>query len=358
MELNPNDTQPEKPVLAQVIAPRRRRTGLRGFLVLLLLLGLGLVLGGSVMMNLALLSAGGGIIGPDDQVLEELFSEYQFESGRYKIAIISLEGTILSGEGPIRQQIERAARDDDVKAVVLRVNSPGGTITGSDYLYHHFNELRETYGKPIVVSMGGIAASGGYYVAMAVGDTPDTIFAEPTTWTGSIGVIIPHYNASELLSEWGVEEDSIASHRLKNMGSLARKMTDEEREIFQVLVDGGFERFKDIIKSGRPQFQQTPDALDELATGQVYTAEQAKANGLVDEIGFVEKAIDRAIVLAGVSPSDVQVVRYKSQLTLASILFGSGPRRQDYGLAELLDITAPRAYYLCTRMPPLLRSGQ
>lgn len=354
MEFNPNGTQPEKPVLAQVITPRPprpKRTALRALLVLILLMALG----GSAMLNLALLAGWGGIA-PDDQVREELFSKYHFKSGKHKIAIISIEGTILGGEGPTSRQIERAAQDDDVKAVVLRINSPGGTITGSDYLYHHLNKLRETCGKPIVVSMGGIAASGGYYVAMAVGETPDTIFAEPTTWTGSIGVIIPHYNASELLNEWGIQEDSIASHRLKNMGSLARKMTDEEREIFQNLVDEGFQRFKKIIQAGRPDFQQNTDALDELATGQVYTAEQAKANGLVDQIGFVEKAIDRAIVLAGVKPDNVQVVRYKSQLTLADMLFGSGARQQNFSLAELLDVTAPRAYYLCTRLPPLLQS--
>jgi protease-4 len=310
------------------------------------------------MLNLVLLSGGGLITGTDDRVREELFSNYEFKSGSHKIAVISLEGTILSGEGAIGQQIERAAWDDDVKAVVLRVNSPGGTITGSDYIYHRLSELRETHNKPIVVSMGGIAASGGYYAAMAVGETPDTIFAEPTTWTGSIGVIIPHYNASDFMSEWGFEEDSIGSHRLKNMGSLARKMTDEEREIFQVLVDQGFQRFKEIVKAGRPYFQQNPEELDELATGQVYTAEQAKDKKLVDRIGFVEDAIDRAIALAGVDPDDVEVVRYKSQLTLAGLLFGRGARRQDLGLAELLDITAPRAYYLCTRMPPLLQSGR
>jgi protease-4 len=313
-------------------------------------------LGGSALLNLTLLS-GGMLSAPDDQIQEELFSDYQFDSGSHKIAIISLEGTILSGEGSTRRQIERAARDDDVKAVILRVNSPGGTITGSDYLYHHLSELRKTYQKPIVVSMGAIAASGGYYVAMAVGQTPDTIFAEPTTWTGSIGVIIPHYNASKLLNEWGVEEDSVASHRLKNMGSLTKEMTDEERDIFQALVDEGFERFKDIIKDGRPQFKDNPDALDQLATGQVYTADQAKANGLVDKIGFIEDAIDRAIALAAVDPEDVQVVRYKSEVTLSSLLFGSASPRGNLGLAELLDITAPRAYYLCTRMPPLIQTG-
>jgi protease IV len=357
MESNPNRALPEQPIPAQVLTPRpprRRRTGLRALLVLLLLMALG----GSAMLNLVLLVDGGSLTAYDDRVQEELFSNYEYTSGRDKIAIISLEGTILSGEGAISRQIERAARDKNVKAVVLRVNSPGGTITGSDYLYHRLNQLREKHKKPIVVSMGGIAASGGYYVAMAVGSTPETVYAEPTTWTGSIGVIIPHYNASELMSEWGIEEDSVASHKLKNMGSLARKMTDEEREIFQVLVDEGFNRFKDIVKSGRPSFNEDPGALDELATGQVYTAEQAKANGLVDKIGFLEDAIERAIALAGVDPKEVRVVRYRSQPTLAGILFGSGARQREFGLAEILDVTAPRAYYLCTRMPPLIQNGQ
>ena len=123
--------------------------------------------------------------------------------------------------------------------------------------------------------MGGIAASGGYYVSMAVGDTPDTIFAEPTTWTGSIGVIIPHYNLADLMDDWGIKEDTIASHRLKTMGSLAKPMTEEERKIFQGLVDDSFGRFKEIIRDGRPKFRKDPAALDKLATGQVFTAEQA-----------------------------------------------------------------------------------
>ncbi len=357
MESNPNRALPEQPIPAQLIAqraPRRKRSVLRSMLVLILLMALG----GSAMLNLALLVGGGSLTASSDGIQEELFSNYEYKSGRDKIAIISLEGTILSGEGAISKQIERAARDENVKAVVLRVNSPGGTITGSDYLYHRLNQLREKYDKPIVVSMGGIAASGGYYVAMAVGDTPDTVYAEPTTWTGSIGVIIPHYNASDLMSEWGVEEDSVASHKLKNMGSLARKMTEEERQIFQALVDEGFERFKDIIKSGRPVFEENPGALDELATGQVYTADQAKANGLVDKIGFLEDAVKRAIALAGVDPKKVRVVRYESPPTLAGLLFGSGVRQREFGLAEILDIGSPRAYYLCTRMPPLIQSGQ
>ncbi len=143
----------------------------------------------------------------------------------------------------------RTPRTATLKAIVVRVNSPGGTITGSDYMLHHLRKLAEDTHIPIVVSMGGLAASGGYYVSMCVGDTPETIFAEPTTWTGSIGVIIPHYNVADLMKKWGIQEDAVASHHLKTMGSIARKMTEEERKIFQQLVDEGFTQFKDVIKA-------------------------------------------------------------------------------------------------------------
>ena len=124
------------------------------------------------------------------------------------------------------------AEAGNLKALVIRVNSPGGTISGSDYMLHHLQEFKKKTKVPIVVSMGAMAASGGYYVSMAVGDTPDSIFAEPTTWTGSIGVIIPHYNLAGLMKEVGIEEDEVTSHRLKGMGSIARPMTEEEKEDF------------------------------------------------------------------------------------------------------------------------------
>ena len=119
----------------------------------------------------------------------------------------------------------------------MRVDSPGGTITGSNYLYHLLNELAKEKKIKLVVSMGGMAASGGYYISMAVGDTPDTIFAEPTTWTGSIGVVIPHYDISELLEKWNVTDDSIVSNPLKLIGSPTRKVSPElakqEHDILQ-----------------------------------------------------------------------------------------------------------------------------
>src|SRR5688500_19769660 len=108
----------------------------------------------------------------------------------------------MEGDGFVKRQIDRIREDENVKAIVVRVDSPGGTVTGSDYIYHHLKKLRKEKNVPIVVSMGGMAASGGYYVSMAVGDEKDTIFAEPTCETGSIGVILPHYDLSGLMARY------------------------------------------------------------------------------------------------------------------------------------------------------------
>ena len=155
---------------------------------------------------------------------------------------------------------------------------------------------------------------------MCVGDAPEAIFAEPATWTGSIGVIIPHYNFGELMGKWGIQEDSIASNPLKTMGSFARPITDEEQKIFAGLVDEGFTQFKNVIKQGRPKFRKDPALLDKLATGQVFAADQALKNGLIDKIGFIEDAVDRAIGLAHLKKEDVKVVKYKAEPRLSDIL--------------------------------------
>lgn len=348
----------QQPITAQVVpnaAFRPPRPGRRivGTLLIVFLL---LALLGSVVMNVGLLAM---VRLPsfesEGRVQEKHFSHARLAAN--KVVIMSVEGTILGGEGFFKKQIESIRKDKSVKAIVLRVDSPGGLVSGADYMLHHLKKLRDERELPIVASMGSIAASGGYYVSMAVGDRPDTIFAEPTTFTGSIGVIIPHYDLSKALDKLGVEEDSIKSHPLKGMGSFAQKMSPEEQAIFQGLVDDAFARFTDVVKEGRPQFQKDPDALKKLATGQVYTADQALKNGLIDKIGFVEDAVDRAVELTGLSKDDVEVVKYKAEPTLADLLLGAQSREPKLDLAALLDTTVPKAYYLCTRLPPLVSSG-
>ena len=332
-------------------APRRGGFGRRLLIFLLLLAVPFLILFGLVVSFAGSLTAG------SDTLIEKRFEPRRWK-GDKKVAILKIEGTIISGQGFVKQQIDQIIQDEDVVAVVVRVNSPGGTITGSDYILHHLKQMRKertTGGKPLplVVSMGAIAASGGYYVAMAVEDTPQSIYAEPSTWTGSIGVIIPHYDFSGLMKQWDVEEDSITSHRLKGMGSMTRPMTEEEEVILQELVDESFGRFKQIILSGRPDLDDAK--LEELATGQVFTTTQAMQSGLVDKQGFIDDAIVRAIQLAGLTEEDVSVVQYKKQPSLTELLMVKAQPRSELEL--LLELTTPRAYYLCTWLPAMSSSS-
>lgn len=285
-----------------------------------------------------------------------------------KVAIIDISGAIMEGEDSFaKKQIDRVREDSDVVGVVVRINSPGGTVTGSDYIYHHLRELKDEREKkeeepfPLVVSMGSICASGGYYVAMAVGDQKNAIFAEPTTWTGSIGVIIPHFDLTGVLKEIGANDDSIASGPLKQMGTPTRPMTEEERKILQNLVDEGFKGFKEIVASGRPKFKQHPAALDAVATGQIFTADQALERGLVDQIGFVEEAIARVTELAGQSAGDVRCVKYEEEPTLIGSLVGAEARaraRCSVDVSALIDLTAPRAYYLWSWVPAAMSNSR
>lgn len=281
-----------------------------------------------------------------------------------KIAIITVSGAILDGDGFVKRQIDLVREDSNVVGVVLRIDSPGGTVTASDYLYHHLRKLREDRELPMVVSMGSLCASGGYYMAMAVGDQPEAIFAEPTTWTGSIGVVIPHYDLSGLLASWEVKDDSIASHPYKLMGSPTRELSPEEREqereLLRTLVNESFERFKEVVRSGRPSFRDENSNLDEVATGQIFSADQALAYGLVDRIGFIEEAVARATKLAGEHVDNVRCVEYVQPPGALDAILGTSakalsPNRPAWDLAALLDLAAPRAYYLSSWLPSVVR---
>jgi protease-4 len=280
-------------------------------------------------------------------------------TARDKIAIIDVSGAIMVGEDSFaKKQIDRVKEDNSVVGVVVRIDSPGGTVTGSDYLYHHLCELKKERGEeepfPVVVSMGSVCASGGYYVAMAVGNQQNAIFAEPTTWTGSIGVIIPHYDLSGTLKEIGVEDDSVVSAPLKQMGSPTKPMSEAERKVLQELVNESFEGFKAIVVSGRPGFKDDPAALEAVTTGQIFTAKQALERGLVDKIGFVEEAIARVAELANKNADDLRCVKYEQPPSLIESLAGAESPLQPSShldLSALIDLTTPRAYYLWSWLP-------
>ena len=175
----------------------------------------------------------GSLLGDSTPRVQEKFVSHN-QYAKDKVVILPIEGVITEEEdGFVKRAIDTAMEDKHVKAVVLRVDSPGGSVSGSDYIYHHLCELVQKKNIPIVVSMGSIAASGGYYVSMAVGQKDGTIFAEPTCFTGSIGVIMPHFNFAKFMDEHGLVDDSIASDKLKEMGTPFKTMTDKEKDIFQ-----------------------------------------------------------------------------------------------------------------------------
>jgi protease-4 len=327
-----------------------------GLLAKFLLVALGI----SIMANISQRASYESYFTSGENIAEKYVSHSRKADD--KVAIIRLQGTILSGEGFVKRQIDQVRKDKSIKAVVLRIDSPGGTVTGSDYLYHHIKEVIAERDIPLVVSMGSLCASGGYYVAMAVGDAEDRIFAEPTTWTGSIGVIIPHYDMSGLLERWDIEDDSVASHKYKQLLSMTRKRNAEEsaevRQILQEMVDQSFSGVKDIVRAGRLTFREDDAALDKVATGQIFTATQALENGLIDRIGFLEEAVNYAIELAKLDGDKVRVVKYTQPIPgVLDLLTGSQGQAStgwQFDLGRMLDMSAPRAYYLCTWMPALL----
>jgi protease-4 len=344
--------QPQPPAPPQPAAARKAAQGKTVSRVVFWVLLVGVPLSLIVLIVIGL----GRVFSFSSPALEEKnYSKRLWTSGRHKIAIIHLDGTIMSGEGFIKKQIEQVIDDTSIKGVVFRVNSPGGLVTASDHIYQQLLKMRKERATneeplPMVVSMGGMAASGGYYVSMAVGDTPNSIYAEPSTWTGSIGVIIPHYNAFKFMKEHGFEEDSVRSHDLKGMGSFAKEMSPEVRAIFQKLVDESFADFKQIVKQGRPNL--TDEQISALATGQVYTTRQALSNGLVDQQGYLEDAIRGLIKLAELDEDHVRVVEYKRETTLLDLL-GAKAEPQKSELAALIELTKPQAYYLAPGWLPI-----
>lgn len=232
---------------------------------------------------------------------------------RDKIAIIDVSGMIInarssgllgSGDNPVslfRERLDAAAKDPQVKAVVLRLNSPGGAVTASDIMYKDLCNFREKTGKPVVACMMDVAASGAYYLAMGA----DFVYAHPTTVTGSIGVIMSLYNATGLAAKIGIASNPIKSGPIKDIGNPLRDMTDAERAVLQTLVNSFYDQFVAVVCTGRRMDEQR---VRQLADGRVYAGREAKTLGLVDEIGYLEDAINCAKALAHVR--DAAVVAY------------------------------------------------
>ncbi len=233
---------------------------------------------------------------------------------RKRVALVDVDGFIASSApgflarsvttvADVRERLDRAARDGRVRAVVLRVNSPGGEVSASDTIYREVLRFRHETGKPVVAALTGTATSGAYYVALAA----DCIVAAPTTVTGSVGVIMELVNVEGLFGKVGLRPEVFKSGEKKDIGSPTRTMTEEERRMLAGVIDELFGRFVGAVRERRPAMTEAD--LETVSDGRVLTASQALELGLVDRIGYLDDALDDAYALAGIRTADVILYR-------------------------------------------------
>jgi protease-4 len=230
-----------------------------------------------------------------------------------KIAVIDVDGVIAySTSGGLlrgsvnqvsffREKLDKVRRDSDVKAVVLRLNSPGGTVGASDAMYHELVKFRKESKKPVVACMLDVAASGAYYIACGC----DGIMAQPSSITGSIGTIVQTISFAGTMEKLGIKSVAIKSGKLKDMGSPLHDLSEEEREVFQGLITDFYDQFVSVVDEGRVGL--TEDQVRQLADGRVFTAGDAKAKGLIDRIGYPSEAVVWAKEKAGIEKSRVVI---------------------------------------------------
>lgn len=266
-------------------------------------------------------------------------SIYQEGSGK-KLAMLNLQGVISESDGSsinsaynhqsFLQQIEDAFSQSDIKGVIIQMNSPGGGVYESDEVYHRLTQLKEKYKKPLVVYMGPQAASGAYYIAMAA----DKIYANYNTLTGSIGVIISTYNYSQLAEKIGIQDVTFKSAANKDILNPMRPATPQENAIMQELVNESYSRFVDIVAKGR---HMDRNQVLQLADGRIYSGNQAKQLKLVDDLGYLENAIEGAADLA--KTSDPQIILYENPVPgfLDWLVTMKAPALDLLGIKQQLD---------------------
>jgi protease-4 len=281
--------------------------------------------------------------------------------GRDKILLIDLSGVLqdevtgfsIGTSAPhvpllarVREELEKAEEDDHVRALVIKINSPGGTITTSDVLYREIKDFKQRRKIPVIAAIMDVGASGGYYVALAA----DRIVAHPTSVVGSVGVVMLTLNAQGLMEKIGVAPLAIKSGPMKDAGSPFRSLTPEERAVFQGLIDDMYGRFVHLIAETR---KIPEDRVRAFADGRVYTAQQALALGLVDRIAYLDEVIDSAKQAAGLSEAKVVMYHrpkeYRATIysTTPAAMGADSPLGQLAGqLAGAVTGTGPRLMYL------------
>lgn len=264
---------------------------------------------------------------------------------RDRIAVITFEGTISPPfTGRWLRQLKQAQEDATVRGVLLVIDSPGGFVADSHQLYREIQKLSKD--KPVYVAMKRIAASGGLYIAMGVGEQ-GKIYAEPTTWTGSIGVIIPRYNATELVAKVGVKSEPLVTGPLKDSLNPFRDMREQDKVVWDAIMDDAFGRFVSVIADNRSQLNDKE--VRALATGQIYTANQALQNHLVDQIGYTEDAINA--LAATLELQEFDAFEYRSTPGLVDLILGADASPPKSIADQILQASVPQAMYYASWNP-------
>ena len=288
--------------MLKMTLPTRRLTGLSLFA------GLCAVLTGCVSVDLAALL---------EPRLEEVRLRKAAAWTPHKILVVDISGFI--GPEPngqfslinkccpdaVTAMLKRAERDSAIKAVVLRIDTPGGGVAPTDMIHHEIRTFQRRTGRPVVAMIMGMGCSGGYYIANAA----DAIFAHPSSVTGSIGVIAVFPRIKKLADKIGWEQTVIKSGRMKDIGNPLREMPDEERRILQEMIDGFYGQFLDAVIAGRPKYHDRT-ALKPVADGRVYTAKQALEHGLIDRIAYFDDVLAQAKEAAGIRNAHVIAYHY------------------------------------------------
>lgn len=251
------------------------------------------------------------------------------QMGSDRVAIIDVSGLLVNADAPgildsrenpvatFQEALALAAADDRVRAVVLRMNTPGGAVTATDIMYRELLRFRRDTGKPVVTLMMDVTASGGYYLACG----SDAIVAYPSTVTGSIGVIVQTVSVRDGLQRIGIHTDAIVSRPNKDIASPLATLSDEERAILQNIVDDMYDQFRTVVREGRPGIDD--DQWERLTDGRIMTGRAAADAGLVDSVGDLRDALALAQKLAGIERADVVLLH--RPLNYVASPYGTSP---------------------------------
>lgn len=293
--------------------PKPRGGFVRGIFVTLAtsILGISLALNAYLLLFVGL--TGGGASSQTNVIVEG--------DAKQRVAVISIDN-VITGETSKRFEklLREVEADPTIKALVVELDTPGGEVTASDEIYQRLERFKKEKGMKVVVTMGSMATSGGYYIACA----GDYLFAQPTTLTGNIGVVLQRFNFSELMDKWGVKEASITpgESKYKNSESPFKPETPEAHAYLQNIAEQIYTRFRSIVETSRAsQIKSASASMDVVADGRAFTADEAKKLGLVDEIDYASAAYAKAASLAGISGKP-QVVRFQHTPNLIDLLGG------------------------------------